>query len=155
VSRYALFDLAQVKLGDVAQRGHEITAADCLPLAPPERPYPEPRLDRLVERITAARQNGRPVIVMMGAHPIKLGLSRYLVDLVERRIITHLGTNGAAIIHDFELAAFGGTSESVAKWIRGGQFGLWHQTSRLNELVAQAAASGEGMSEEGGRVIEE
>jgi hypothetical protein len=155
MSRYTLFEVSQVKLGDVTERAHELTAEECLPLAPPPRPYPDPRLDRLVERITAARQDGRPVIVMMGAHPIKLGLSRYLVDLVQRRIITHLGTNGAGIIHDFELAAFGGTSESVAKWIRSGQFGLWRQTGRLNELVAQAAAGGEGLGEAVGRVIEE
>ena len=155
MSRYTLFEVAKVKLGDVRERGDELTADDCLPLAPPERPYAHPQFDALIERMVVARQQGRPVIVIMGAHPIKLGLSRYLVDLIERRIITHLGTNGAGIIHDFELAALGGTSESVAKWIRYGQFGLWRQTGRLNELVAQAAAGGEGLGETVGRVIEE
>ncbi len=51
---------------------------------------------------------------MMGAHPIKLGLSRYIIDLVARGWLTHLATNGAGLIHDFELAYFGGTTESVA-----------------------------------------
>jgi hypothetical protein len=155
VSRYGLFDITRVKLGELSRRGHEITADECLPLQPPSCPYADPQLDRLVERIAEARRNQRPVIVMMGAHPIKLGLSRYLVDLVERRIITHLGTNGAGIIHDFELAAYGGTSESVAKWIRAGQFGLWHETGRLNDLIARAAACGKGLGEAVGRAIEE
>ena len=155
MSRYGLFDRTRVQLGDLAERGHDLTPEDCVPLRAPERPYADPQLELLIERIAAARRAGRPVIVMMGAHPIKLGLSRFLVDLVERRIFTHVGTNGAGIIHDFELAAYGGTSESVARWIRVGQFGLWRQTGRLNDLVAQAAQHGEGLGEAVGRVIEE
>jgi hypothetical protein len=155
MSRYEQFDIRRVELGDLADRGHDLTAADCLPLRAPEHPYADSQFDHLVDRIAAARRAERPVIVMMGAHPIKLGLSRYLVDLVERRIVTHLGTNGAGIIHDFELAAYGGTSESVARWIRAGRFGLWRQTSLLNAIVAEAARRGEGLGEAVGRVIEE
>lgn len=155
MSRYELFDLTPVKLGDLSDRGHDLTADDCLPLDAPEHPYAHPQFGQLIERIVAARRNSRPVIVMMGAHPIKLGLSRYLVDLVRRRIITHLATNGAGIIHDFELAAYGGTSEDVARWIKPGRFGLWRQTGRLNELVAEAARRGEGLGETVGRVIDE
>ncbi len=92
---------------------------------------------------------------MMGAHPIKLGLSRFLIDLIERRLITHLATNGAGMIHDFELATVGGTSESVARWIREGQFGLWRETGRLNEIVAEAATRDEGIGEAIGRTLEE
>ncbi|MHC4399787.1 MAG: GSU2086 family protein [Planctomycetota bacterium] len=155
MSRYELFDRNQLELGDLAERGHDLTPDGCLALGPPESAYADPGLEQLIERIVAARQADRPVIVMMGAHPIKLGLSRFLVDLVERRIITHLGTNGAGIIHDFELAAYGGTSEDVARWIGVGRFGLWRQTGRVNELAVQAAARGEGLGEAVGRVIEE
>ena len=154
MTRYPLFDRTPIELRDLAERGHDICAADCLPLAAPAAPFVHPEFGQLVERITAARRSGRPVILMMGAHPIKLGLSRFLVDLVERRIVTHLATNGAGVIHDFELASFGGTSESVARWIRAGQFGLWQQTSRLNEIVAAAAAAGEGIGEAIGRTLE-
>ncbi len=59
------------------------------------------------------------------------------------------------MIHDFELATLGGTSEDVARWIRVGQFGLWEETSRLNELAVEAAAAGEGIGERVGRAIEE
>ena len=131
-----------------------MTAENCLPLVAPERLYAHPEFARLIERIVAARRADRPVILMTGAHPIKLGLSRFLVDLIQRRLVTHLATNGAGIIHDFELAFFGGTSEDVARWIPAGRFGLWRQTSRLNELILQAAERDEGIGEAIGRVID-
>lgn len=154
-SRYELFDRNAVSLSPLAERGHDLTADACLPLVPPGQPYAHPKFGELVEAIVAARRKRRPVVVLMGAHPIKLGLSPFLVDLVERRIITHLGTNGAGIIHDFELASFGGTSENVARWIRAGQFGLWQETSRLNDIIRDAAGRDEGLGEAVGRAIEE
>lgn len=155
MSRYKTFDRSRIELASLDERGSDLKAADCLPLSPPSQPYAHAEFGQLVERIRAARADGRPVIAMLGAHPIKLGLSRFLVDLVDRKLITHLATNGAGVIHDFELACFGGTSESVAKWIRVGQFGLWRQTSRLNDLVCDAAARGDGVGEAIGRAIEE
>jgi hypothetical protein len=155
MSRYERFDRNAITLADVSLRGHDLRAEDCLPLAAPERPYSHPDFDCLVERIVEARRADRPVIVMMGAHPIKLGLSRFLIDLIQRKIITHLGTNGAGMIHDYELATLGGTSENVARWIREGQFGLWQQTGRLNDLIREAAARDEGLGEGVGRAIVE
>ena len=155
MSRYELFDRSQISLKDLSQRGHDLRAADCLQLDSPFEPFDHPEFPELVEQIVAARRNGRPVIVMMGGHPVKLGLSRYLIDLIERGVITHLAANGAVLIHDFELALGGGTSENVPKWIQAGQFGLWRQTGRLNEIIAEAAKSGEGLGEAVGRVIED
>jgi hypothetical protein len=91
---------------------------------------------------------------MMGAHPIKLGLNRFLVDLIEKGIVTHVATNGAGMIHDFELAWGQGTSENVPHWIQRGQFGLWRETGWLNDIIVQAAERGEGLGEAVGRVIE-
>ncbi|HHW76088.1 MAG TPA: hypothetical protein GX399_03490 [Xanthomonadaceae bacterium] len=68
--------------------------------------------------------------VLLGGHPIKLGLSRYLIDLMERGWITHLATNGAGIIYDFELALVGGTSENV----RRGRFVPWNNGSRSSDI---------------------
>lgn len=155
MSRYPLFDRSRIRLEDLEHRGHDLLAGDCLALQSPEPPYEHPEFPELVDRIRMVRQEGRPVILLTGAHPIKLGLSRFLVDLIQRRWITHLGTNGAGIIHDFELAAFGGTSESVARWIQVGQFGLWRQTGRLNEIIRQGAERQEGLGEAVGRVVEE
>jgi hypothetical protein len=155
MSRYERFDRARVKLRPLAERGHDLHAADCLPLAPPDQPYDHPEFDELISRIVTARQPGRPVALMMGAHPVKLGLSRFLIDLLTRRLVTHVSVNGAALIHDFELPLLGGTGENVARWIAAGQFGLWRETSRLNDIIAQAARRDEGLGEAVGRVIEE
>jgi hypothetical protein len=155
MTRYSTFDRGQIELKDLSERGHDLRAADCKPLTAPVPKYVHPELDGLIDAIDNARRRQRPVILMMGAHAIKLGLSRYLIDLIERGIVTHLATNGAGIIHDYELAAGGGTSENVSKWIQRGQFGLWQQTSRINDLVFQGANRGEGLGEAIGRAIEE
>jgi hypothetical protein len=155
MSRYELFDRKRIQLRDLHERGHDLTLAACRPLTPPERPYDHPEFGQLSQAILQARRDARPVIAMIGGHPIKLGLSRYLVDLIERHMITHLATNGAGVIHDFELALVGGTSEDVPKWIRAGQFGLWRQTGRINDIIRQAADRREGLGEALGRVIED
>jgi hypothetical protein len=155
MSRYAQFDRRQIELKDLAERGHDLRATDCKPLSAAFPQYAHPEFGQLVEHLIEARRERRPVILMMGGHAVKLGLSRYLIDLIERGIVTHLATNGAGIIHDFELALGGGTSEDVSKWIERGQFGLWRETSRLNDIILAAANRGEGLGEAVGRVIEE
>lgn len=154
MSRYEMFDRQELDLRALCSRGHDLAAADCR-LMPPVEPYQHPEFEQLVAAIVSARQNGRPVILMMGGHPIKLGLSRYFIDLIERGLITHLATNGSGLIHDYELARVGGTSEDVSKWIRNGQFGLWKETGRLNEIMKVAMLEGEGLGEAIGRTIEE
>ena len=155
MSRYPLFDRTEIALAELPMRGHELVADDCKEPAAPSKPYAHPEFGEFAERIVAARRHGKSVVLMMGGHAIKLGLSRYLIDLIERGLVTHLATNGAGIIHDYELAAGGGTSENVAKWIARGQFGLWRETSRLNDLIFDAANRGEGLGEAVGRTIEE
>jgi hypothetical protein len=155
MSRYELFDRNRIQLKELAERGHDLNWINCWQLVPPAEPFAHAEFPELIERILIARREGRPVIVMMGGHPVKLGLSRFLIDLMQRGLITHLATNGAGIIHDFELALVGGTSEDVAKWIQRGQFGLWEETGRLNDVIFQAAALEEGLGEAVGRVIEE
>jgi hypothetical protein len=155
MSRYATFDRSRIELRQLRERGHDLLAANVWPLDRPAAPFVHPEFPQLIDDIVAARRAGRPVVLMMGAHPIKLGLSRYLIDLIERGVVTHLATNGAGMIHDFELALGDGTSEDVPKWIQRGQFGLWKETGRLNDIIADAAARGEGLGEAVGRVIEE
>lgn len=155
MSRYRTFDRSLIELRGLCDRGHDITPDACWPLQPPATAYDGEGFDALVEAVVAARANRRPVILMMGAHPIKLGLSRFLVDLMERGLVTHLATNGAGLIHDFELAWGLGTSEDVSRWIRVGQFGLWRESGWLNDIIAEAARRGEGLGEAVGRVVEE
>lgn len=155
MTRYLRFDRRQIQLKSLEQRGHDLQPQACLPLDAPLAAYEHPEFDELVEAVRQARRNQRPVILMMGAHPIKLGLSRFLVGLIEQGMVTHVATNGAGVIHDYELALGVGTSESVARWIRRGQFGLWSETGRLNDIVAEAARRDEGLGEAVGRVIEQ
>lgn len=155
MSRYPLFDRDQIELRLLRERGHDLTLAGVRPLAPPDMPYAAAEFPELLDHLAAARRAGRPLLLMIGGHPIKLGLSRFLVDLIERRYVTHLAMNGSGIIHDFELTLGGGTSEDVPKWIRAGQFGLWQETGRLNDIIAEAQRRGEGLGEAVGRVIEE
>lgn len=155
MSRHPLFRIQDVKMRDIAERGHDLTVDQVLPLSDDSVQASTPELIELSQRILAARQSNRPVIIMMGAHAIKLGLSRFLIDLLRRKWVTHLALNGAGVIHDFELSMVGGTSEDVAKWIAVGQFGLWRETSVLNDLIRDAAQRGEGLGEGVGRAIVE
>jgi hypothetical protein len=155
MSRYPLFERRDVELRSVGERGHDLIASKVASLREPVSPFSHPKFGVLVELMRQARQCKLPVIVVLGGHPIKLGLSRFLIDLMERGLVTHVATNGAGIIHDFELALVGGTSENVAKWIKVGQFGLWQETSRLNGIIREGAARNEGLGEAVGRVIEE
>ncbi len=152
---YPLFDRSKLKLRSLSERVHDMALAEVLNLDDDVLPFDDPGLDQVAERVTQAHQAGAQVIMMMGAHVIKRGLSRFVVDLMERGIITHVGMNGAGPIHDFELALIGATTESVARYIQEGQFGLWEETGRLNEAIRQGACDGLGLGEAVGRMIEE
>jgi hypothetical protein len=118
--------------------------ADVLPLEHPVAPCAHSDLPTLAGRLLAARRERREVIALMGAHVIKQGLSRFVIDLMRRGMITCLGMNGAGVIHDYELARIGATTESVARYIRTGEFGLWKETGEINAIVNAAAARGLG-----------
>ncbi len=99
-------------------------------------------LKEVASAVVTARRNKRPVMLGMGAHPIKVGLNPVIIDLMERGTITSLSLNGAGIIHDFELAFVGQTSEDVDKEILSGAFGMAEETgSMLNQAIHAAAES--------------
>ena len=152
---YPIFDRSRLKVKPLSERQHDMTLADVLPLDAPMPPFDDPNLAQVAERVARAHRAGAQVILMMGAHVIKCGLSRFVIDLMERGIITHVGMNGAGPIHDFELALIGATTESVARYIQEGQFGLWEETGRINEAIQQGARDGLGLGEAVGRMIEE
>ena len=102
----------------------------------------------LADRIVTAHQRNKPVIVMMGGHVVKCGLSPILIDLMQRGIITALALNGGCSIHDFEIALIGETSEDVGEYLQTGKFGMVEETGRLmNEAIREAADAGIGMGE--------
>ena len=102
----------------------------------------------LVDIIIAAYQRTKPVIVMMGGHVIKCGLSPLLISLAKQGIITAFVFNGASSIHDFEIALIGETSEDVSLYLQDGQFGMWEETGNLmNAAIQKATDSKIGMGE--------
>ena len=151
---YPIFDRSRLHLKPLAERIHDMKLAEVLPLDAPAPAFDDPALPAIAERIVRARQIGAPVILLMGAHVIKVGLSRFVIDLMERGIITHVGMNGAGPIHDFELALIGATTESVARYIQEGQFGLWDETGWINDIVAEGVRDGLGYGEALGRAIQ-
>src|SRR5580765_3054835 len=104
-------------------------------------------------RMAAARERGAAVLLLMGAHVIRAGVARQLIDLMQRGLITHIGMNGAGPIHDYELARIGATCESVARYIRSGEFGLWRETGEINDIVREGTGRGLGLGEAVGRAI--
>ena len=110
----------------------------------------------LVDDIVAASQNKKPVIVMMGGHVIKCGLSPLLIHLAKHGVITGFAFNGASSIHDFEIALIGETSEDVSASLQTGQFGMWEETGGFMNAAIQHAADTEiGMGEALGRQLVE
>ena len=108
----------------------------------------------LAAAIVQAHRRRRPVLAMLGAHVIKCGLTPLLTDLIRRRVITAIAMNGAGIIHDFELAYVGKTSEDVATALEDGSFGMARETGLyLNRAAKAAARRGMGLGEAIGRMI--
>jgi len=108
----------------------------------------------LVKATADAVRNQRPVLVMMGAHPIKCGLNPILLDLIHRGVINALAVNGAGAIHDFELALIGATSEDVQRGLDDGSFGMNDDTGRLmNRAFADGVAQGIGAGRALGEAI--
>ena len=99
------------------------------------------------------RQRGR-IVLGMGAHPIKVGLSPLIVDLMERRVLAAVAMNGAGIVHDFELALAGRTSEEVAEQLADGSFGMAEETARfLNDAAREGMKADIGLGAAVGRKI--
>lgn len=152
-SRYPQFDRSSLCIRPLAQRQHDLSVERILPVTPVQVSHPE--LAEVARHIEETRGQGGEVILMMGAHVLRAGVQRYLIDLMERGFITAVAGNGACAIHDYELALIGATTESVARYIQEGQFGLWEETGRLNDLIAKAASEGLGLGEALGREIAE
>jgi hypothetical protein len=111
-------------------------------------------LKELVARIQSAQREKRAIIWGLGAHVIKVGLSPLLIDLMKRGYVSALALNGAGIIHDFELAVAGHTSEEVAEGLGEGKFGMAEETGKLlNEGIRAGVEQGVGLGESVGILL--
>jgi hypothetical protein len=110
----------------------------------------------VVAAIASAARNRRAVVAMLGGHIVKTGVAPVLIELMERRVITHLAMNGSGAIHDFEIARFGATSEDVARGLVDGTFGMADETGReMNEAFIAGMKNGWGMGESVARSLDD
>jgi len=150
------FDRSKLIIKPLGERKHDLLIGQQLGLEelPPvldERAMVD--VKEIGRRMAAAKEQGAAILLLMGAHVIRAGVARQLIDLMERGLVTHIGMNGAGPIHDYELARIGATCESVARYIRSGEFGLWRETGEINDIVREGAARGMGLGEAVGRHI--
>lgn len=127
-------DFSKLKVYPIATRKSLSKLEDILvPLDAPLRPCSESveqSIQRCAEAVSQAKAKGKSVILMFGAHLIKNGCQNFVNDLVRKGHFTHLATNGAASIHDWELSYYGYTEESVKDGIANGNFGMWDETGK-------------------------
>jgi hypothetical protein len=158
MTEYREADFSRLKTVPISQRRNKV---DPSLLAHPPGPDPSfaafwnalpdilaARDLRFVADQIARAAGRRGIIVMLGGHVIKVGIGPLIVTLMRRRVISHVAMNGSAAIHDFELAAFGGTSEDVAAGLGDGSFGMAEETGReMNAAIAAGATKNRGMGE--------
>ena len=160
---YEEFDLSGVRTYPLESRPSKVSVAQ---FAKPHRPgagvanlvqsLPDQLaaadFKRIVAAVTRARRDDRAIIWGIGAHVLKTGLSPILIDLMERGFISAIATNGAGVIHDFEIALAGSTSEDVDAALGPGQFGMAEETGAgLNRAISEGVADGLGIGQSIGR----
>jgi len=168
MSRYKTepIDLSGISTYPLASRPSKVTADDfARPLASESslRDFLESlpnilaarELRELTGLIKAAKHKGHAIIVGLGGHVIKTGLAPIMIDLMQRGSVTAFAMNGSAMIHDFEIALVGATSEDVDATLGSGSFGMAEETGRLiNEAVRAGAKDDIGMGEAIGRALQ-
>jgi hypothetical protein len=148
---YQEFNRTALKLRPLAQRQHDLHLADVLPIEALSNV--DSTFVSIATAIQKARLSQAAVVLMMGAHVIRAGVQRYIIDLMEKGHINGIALNGAGMIHDFEYALIGATTECVSRYIKDGRFGLWQETGAINDIVATAHNTGLGLGEAMGREI--
>lgn len=149
------FDRSKLILKPLSERVHDLDISIMKDPGDPKAVMDHPTIDLLADKIIKAREKGATVMMAMGAHCLRAGNGPLLIELMRRGLITHFALNGAGAIHDFEFAMIGATTESVARYISEGQFGLWKETGELNDAAKIAVRDGLGYGEALGRWIED
>jgi hypothetical protein len=166
MGRYPEADLARLAVGSVRDRPTRVRVEDfARPLDPRSaravldalpRQLAAEALREVVQRVVAARRGGRPVLAMCGGHVIKVGVSPCLIALMDAGIVTHLALNGAAALHDVEIARVGRTSEDVEAHLHQGRFGMVDETGEfMNRAMREGAEREQGLGECWGRALVE
>lgn len=152
-----MFDKSKIKTKPLSERESK-SSLDVMidPNSIPPQSKNLEKITYIAEKILESRQNNKLVIIFFGAHLIKNGLSLVLNNLIREKYLTHLATNGAAPIHDWEFAYHGKTEEDVREYVQKGQFGLWEETGKfLNLAIIEGAKNNLGYGESIGKMIYE
>lgn len=136
-----LIDRSRLDVRPLSGRSHDIDMRSIKPLVKGE--WAHGSINAVAGRINASKHSGGAVVMMMGGHVIRSGAQRFIIDLLERGYITCLAMNGSCVIHDFEYAMIGATTESVSHYVAQGQFGLWQDTGRINDIINEAYYGGD------------
>lgn len=150
---FPAFDRSRLHIQPLAARSHDLDLSALLPLDAPLPSFEHPSLPILAQRLRDAKSRGAARILLMGAHVLRAGVSRFLIHALEQGLFDHVAMNGAGPIHDWELALIGATTESVARYIQTGEFGLWRETGQMNLAIQEGARKGLGLGEAIGRAI--
>lgn len=151
-----MFDRSALKFKVLKERKHELDISAVKDLNTNNRSSSicvSNKFNEIAAQIAQARKNKAAIILMMGGHVIRSGVQRYIIDLMEKGYISCIAMNGSGIIHDFEFALIGATTENVSNYIREGQFGLWKETGGINDYINQGYKDGLGMGEAIGKAI--
>lgn len=152
-----MINIKKVKTYSVRERRSKVNLADFAQLPAKHKSFVRfynslpnilkaKELRSVVDDLVQARKKGKAVIFMAGAHVIKCGLNPVLIELLKKKVITCIALNGAGIIHDFEIAFQGKTSEDVAENLKDGKFGMGRETAEfINAAVAEGAAKRLGL----------
>lgn len=149
-----MLDFTRIKTISIKQRKNKVKLSDLVKPEDSRVFINSKEFDELVGKIISANNNKKQIILMMGAHVIKVGMSLIIIDLMKKGIIKHIAMNGACPIHDFELALIGKTSEYVEQTIEDGSFGMTEETgSVLNDAIKEGAKNNYGMGYSIGKKI--
>ena len=141
-----MLDFNKIKTISINQRRNKVKLSDLIKPDDSQALINSKEFDELIKKIINAHENKKQIILMMGAHVIKVGMSLLVIDLMKKGIIKHIAMNGAGPIHDFELALIGETSEYVEQTIEDGTFGMIEETGRtLNDAIREGAKNNYGM----------
>lgn len=150
---FPLFERTSLSIKSLSERAHDLDISIMLELKASKISAMDERFKKIAQNIIESKNNNSSIILMIGGHVIRAGIQKYLIDLMENGFISCLAMNGAGMIHDFEFASIGATTENVSRYIQKGQFGLWKETGYINDYINQGYKEGMGMGETVGRAI--
>jgi len=149
-----MLDFNKIKTISIKQRKNKVKLSNLIKPKNSKILINSKDFNELAEKIISAHKTKKHIILMMGAHVIKVGMSLLIIDLIKKGVIKHVAMNGAGPIHDFELAFIGETSEYVEKTIEDGTFGMIEETGKiLNDAIKEGAKNNYGMGYSIGKKI--